>query len=472
MKKTTHNCIFLVFVLALALFSKPLIGQEGASGTVTFAKKDTTDKERRGPTNLPFEVGYAIESDFDFAGDKVINIWNSIYRDDNILSGYYYYLPASYTLSWSASEKKYDFQVTYGEAKSDGTSPVTVTATLKPKLSKKDLQIAKEILLQNLKGKPEEKYGIKELIPMPMAEPPKIDFTNLLQFGITEKDMFIRAPSNLIDPVLITFTTTRIKELMAVLMDDIGLYGSVVVSPDGKDMASTIKIPFNLKIDAPQTLGKIEIQGTPWRSEGWRNITDFPLKVTAMHVLTRENAGLYKIFTWKTGDIEVPDGALLKFDASAMPNWIDNNPKTVKIWLDYGIIKCESCKSSVKKQIVKTVLEKETLLQEKININVMSPIAFTKAAFIKVNLRSFQTSQTSNIKSDMESIRIKADNTDIPAGTLFVKSGSSIDFEYQLQVYMSDGKNHDSQWQRSTSNELIISKEQIKTLVPFFKNKS
>ena len=432
--------------------------------------ENPADKERQGPANKPFNVSNLVLSDLDFTGDKVLNVYNTIFRDANINSGYYYYLPSAYSLVWSPSTRDYDFQVTYGSSSAAGPGRVTITAILRPKLSKNDLDMARELLSKNIQGKPEQSHGIKELISVPMAQAPDIVFTNLSQFGVADKDISIRAPSDLADPIYISFTTDRIDELMAMFFNNIGLYGDVVVHPDGEEMPATIRIPFNLKIDSPETYGKFELQPDNYRAAGWQNTTDFPVKLANFHVLRKETDGSYKVYTWKTGDIEVPEGAKVKFDAALVPAWIDNNASVKKIWMDYSLLPCNSCTKAVKKKIIGGVQPGQAARPEKLEFTILTPMQFTKASLIKIKLRSFQATPEGSSKIELNSLTIKEDGAVLDGGTLYVKSGA-VDFEYQLQVYMEDGTKHESDWIKSKSREVVIGSQQIKQNIEHFKNK-
>ncbi|MBK8556261.1 MAG: hypothetical protein IPL65_11065 [Lewinellaceae bacterium] len=394
----------------------------GSSGnTGTTPPVNLEELERQGPSNKPFNVANLVQSDVDFTGDKVLNVYNTIFRDANMKSGYYYYLPASYSLTWSATTSSYDFQVTYGAA-----GRVTVTAILRPKLSKNDLDMARDILSQNIKGKPEQGFGIKEFIAIPMSEAPELEFTKLSQFGVSTENVSLRPPSDLTDPIYISFPTDLIDELMAMFFNNVGLYGDVLVHPDGEGMPSTIRIPFNLKIDSPDTYGKFEMQASSWRANPWRNTTDYPVVLTNFHVLKRENTGIYKVYTWKTGDVETPNGAMVNFDANSVPAWIDTDPSIKRIWMDYAIKSCSNCNVVVKKKIVGTIQDYEAARPEKLEFTILTPMSFTKASLMKISIRSFQATPEGNSKIELPSLTVSQDGAVLDGGTLYVKGGKWI----------------------------------------------
>ena len=423
-------------------------------------------RERHGPANIPFNVNSQIDTDMDWSGENVINVFNTIYRDGNRKSGYYYYLPGSYTLGWTQGTGQYEFTATYNAAGKEGRGQTTVTAILKPKLGGNELKIIKDLLQKNLKGKPEESYGITDLIPIPMAQAPEISFSNLSQFDVEAKDISIRAPSDLNDPIYISFTTSRIDDLMGMFFNNIGLYGDVIVYPAGEGMPASIRIPFNLKIDDPKTFGAFQLPPNAWRT-GWQNKTDYPVMLNNYHILRKEKNGDYRIYTWEIGDVEVPEKARVKFDASLVPAWIDTNPSIVKMWMDYTIKPCNTCNSTVKDKIIKGTTGSRV---NNIEITILTPLAFTKAELIKLKIRSFQADPNGRTKVDLPTITITKDGATLPAGQLFVPDGATPDFEYLVQVFMPDGTRYEAEhWKKSSDLDMVIGSNQIKELISHFK---
>ncbi len=152
-------------------------------------------------------------------------------RDGNNNSGYYYFLPAAYSLSWVASTGEYEFSVAYNAATADGRGKTTVTAILKPRLGSNELRFARDLMKLNIKGKPEEKFGVTELISVPMAQSPDVSFTNLGQFDVEAKDISIRAPSDLTDAIYISFSTSGIDNNIAVQTDVVKEHAHQIIYP-------------------------------------------------------------------------------------------------------------------------------------------------------------------------------------------------------------------------------------------------
>lgn len=423
-------------------------------------------KERYGPGNITFNITSQIDADIEWNGAGVVNVFSTIYRDANRKSGYFYYLPASYTLGWTQGTGQYEFTATYNAAGKEGRGQTTVTAILKPKFGSNELKIVKDLLKNNLKGKPEDQYGITDLLPIPMAQAPEISFSNLSQFDVEAKNISIRAPSDLNEPIYISFTTSRIDDLMGMFFNNIGLYGDVIVYPSGEGMPASIRIPFNLKIDDPKTFGMFELPPSAWRS-GWQNKTDYPVILNNYNVLMKEKNGEYRIYTWQMGDAEVPEKAKVRFAASLVPTWIDSSPSVVKMWMDYTVRPCNSCNSTVKDKIIKGTSSSRV---NNIEVTILTPLAFTKAELIKMKIRSFQADPNGRSKVDLPTLTIAKDGSALSGGQIFIPDGATPEFEYLIQVFMPDGTQYEAdQWKKSNDLDVVIGSNQIKELISHFK---
>ena len=418
----------------------------------------------KGPSNNPFYIPAMIQSDLELAGTHILNIANTIYRDENIGSGYYYFLPAYYALPWSAASGKYGLQVLYGV---DGK--IRVTAELRPRFREHELALARELLQQNIQGKPEQPYGVKTLNPMKTAQDMSIEFTNLQQFGIEDKNVSIRPPTDFFDAISITFTTQNIDELMAMFFNNVGLYGDVIVSPAGEGMPERTRIPFYIKIQSPSTLGKLDLSAQSWRRDGWENQTDFPLALSNLNILKKDNTG-YRIYTWSLGDAVVAPGEKILFDAKFIPKGLENDPAVRSIWLDYTPRDCSECNVQVKNTIIEGVRPDEQVQPVGISVIVLSPLEFTKANQIRLKIRSLQTTADDNNASlrELNTVVIKSDFNDLPAGNLYIRESSGISLDYQIQIIMPDGKKYESAWVHHTDRDLILGEQQIRDLIEHF----
>lgn len=421
--------------------------------------------EREGASNIDFNLMEKIETDYDFTDEYLFSINEQIFRDGNKSSGYYYYYPTEYSLNWipGRGADKYDLNFNYGL---DGQ--VTVTAVLKPKVGSKDIKLMKELLKENIQGKPDANQSIKGFLPVPLSTRPEIEFNNLSQFGIAEDQVDIRPPATLKNEIVMSFTTTRIDDLINMLFNDVGLYGNVLVTPDGDGVQESIAIPFNLKIDDNATYGFMELTKSFWR-KGWTNPTDYPVKLNYLHIL-KDIGSRHQVYSWELGKIEIPEGAKADFsNANILPDSWDRDPKVKRIWLDYTIQPCRSCNERLKESFRKG----GDGTTSTIKIDIANLLEFTEADKAYINLRSFQADPNqSRRKIELEPIEVLSDGGSFKRGPLYKKPDQPIDFEYQIQLAMPDGKVHTSRtWTRCTETLLVIGAEQVKKQIPVFVGK-
>lgn len=440
-----------------------IIGLTVSLGGQTDTQTDNTN-ERYGPdNNRTYDIVTQIDSDFDFEEIKVLSINRLLFGDGNPKSGYYYYYPTEYNLSWTETNG-YDININYGISEGNGMGRTTVTAILKPDFSRKDWRIARDLLSKSLQNKFENQYGITDLIPIPMAQPPEVDFDNLSQFGVEQSDISIRVPSDLSDPINLSFTTTRIDELMNMFFNDVGLYGDIIIYPSGENMPSSIRIPFNLKLDSPKTFGKFELEPKYWREKGWQNQTDYPIVLTHFHVMKKEKNGSIGIYSWAAGDAEIPEKAKVDFaNAASIPSWIDTDSRIEKIWLEYTVKACRSCDSKVKDFIIGGVNKTRVA---NIEFTVLNPLEYTDGIMMKIKIRSFQADPGGKSKVNLPTLTIKSDGETVGGGRLYVPDGQDPEFEYFIQIYKEDGTVFKSDsWKKSRDLEVVLGTKQIKELI-------
>ncbi|MEZ4824918.1 MAG: hypothetical protein R3C61_01290 [Bacteroidia bacterium] len=442
------------------------------TASVVKPKEEDEDKERQGPANLPFEILNQIGSDHEFeSSNGILNIFRKVYRDANPLSGYYYYLPAEYNLNWKRDRSEYAFYVTFKAATASGRGEAVVTAELKPNITRKDIDIARELLMQDIKNDPVAKlHPVSNLVSMPLASPPKISFAQIQNYGVNPADIIVRTPTDFLDPIVISWKMERVDDLLLALFNNVGLNGNLTLEPDGEGMPA-IEIPINLKIDDPKTFGKFELEGSSWRTTGWQNTTDYPVMMKNIHVLRLKNVGgtlQSNIYTWRMGNAEVPEKATAKFDASQFPAWLDNDPTIKNMWIEYGVQPCQSCNQAVRDKILGGVSSNQI---NAIEITTLSPLSFSGAKMMKIRIRSHQADPNGISKVDLPTVTISQDFANAGGGQLFIDQGEKPDYEYLITLYMADGTKYESDnWQKTSDLEIVIGEKQIRDQISHFRN--
>jgi hypothetical protein len=440
--------------------------QPGTGETTPTTPMPPVDAERYGPSNIhKFDIYTELDADVEFKDMKALSINRSVYRDDNINAGYYYYLPNEFNLYWDGQTGDYGIHVNYGVASEGQAGRITVTAILVPDYSHVDWEVSRILLKKKLQGKPEAGIAAFDLVPMPFARPPGISFDNLYQFGVSESDIAMRVPPDLTDPILLSFTTNRIEELMNIFLNDVGLFGDIIIYPAGETMPSEIRVPFNLKIDSPKTYGRFTLQPNSWRNEQWRNSTDFPIILTHLHILKQEANGQMSVYSWKTGDVEVPEKAMVSFNTARVPAWVDTDPKVRKMWLEYSVKRCASCNIKVEEKIDKGVSGTKS---QPIEITNLNALASTGGAMMKLYIRSIQANSSGREKKELPVITILEDPATVMTNPLYLSGNEKPDYEYKVKIYRAEGEPLESNWIKSTSLELFFNRSALEKILPQF----
>lgn len=423
-------------------------------------ESQTTKKneKREGPNNLEkFNLFSELKEDVNFVDSRQLNINEFVYQDGNSASGYYYFLPNEYNLSWDTQTSKYGINVNYGLGDQNSAGDITVTAILVPDFNKLDWEIAKHLIKKQVPGK-----KVKELLPIPFSSAPTIEFDNLHQYDVDENDISMRITNNFTDPIYISFRTNRIEELMNIFLNDIGLFGNVYYYPAGTNMPESIPVKFNLKIDSHKTFGNLLLNKGSWRKKKIENKFDFPIVVKYLHALKLTDKGA-KIYTWDAGGVEVPEHAQIQFDHSAVAKSIDNDPLIKKLWLEYKVKPCRSCNKVVEKKIDKGVGSAKRQTIEVINLNALSK---TNGELMKVYLRSTQASPNSSKKMDLPSLTFNEDGSTQVSQALILQDNQKPDYEYRVKIFLQEGDPLESSWIRGKGLELFFNESALKKIIP------
>ena len=425
-------------------------------------RNEDNDREfqREGPANRPIPLLSIIEDDVEFKNTRRLNLRDEVYPDENIKSGYYYFLPNEYNLSYESNTGEYGINVNYGMGDGSSGGDITVTAILEPDFNKTDWEIAKYLIEKKNAGKPAAKYGV-ELVPVPFDRAPTVNFENLIQYGVDEKNISLRVTDRFTDPIYISFRTNRIEELMNIFLNDIGLFGNVMYYPTG-DMQQSIPIPFNLKIDSHKTFGNIELNPTTWRSKSFENKFDFPIIIKYLHVLKTTDKGA-KIYTWDAGDTEVPEYAKMKFNTLKFPESFSSDRSIKKMWLEYAVKPCKSCNRAVESKIDKGVGAAKRQSIEIINLNGLSK---TGGEMMKVYIRSTQANPNSSRKTELPSISITEDGSTYNSQPLIIQDGQKPDYEYKVKIFLTEGTPLESDWIRGKDLELFFNESALRKILP------
>ena len=446
----------LIIPLLLSAFS-PIFAQ-------TEASKDTTDRERKGPANAPISVLEQIDSDYDFKNDyfDIVNISSEVFPDANPKSGYYYYFPKEYQLSWSAANG-YNFALNYLSADASGKGKVVITLKLEPNISKEDIKMAESLVKSTINNLPNKNFTALQSIPL--SEASKISFKRL-EGIIDPKDVDITVPSNFLDPIVLLIKTDKPDDLLTLLFTDIGLRGDLTITPDGDVPAQVI--PITIKLDYNKTFGTADLNPLTWRNDGWLNNTSYPVVLKNIHVLrmeTKDGKTNPVVYSWELGNKELTEGSKAKFDGASLPNWLDTDKKVKKMWVEYAVKSCQDCNTEVRNQLLNSTVRSEV---SAITFDILDVLEYSGAKKMRLKVRSTQLDPNGNQKVERNPpFTITEDGVTLETFHLFVPQGKTPQFEYAISLVMPDGEVKASAWVSNKSKtEIGIGRTFVKAQFP------
>ncbi len=375
--------------------------------------------------------------------------------NDKTDSSTFYYLPTSTSYSvWDANTRSYNIDIQSGQGLNKDKTYITAKVT--PYIKRSDIELVKD-RIQN-------QTFLKNLLPISI-EDIQANLESIKSFGLVEgKDYTVLAPTEIEDPVKVTFVTTTVEDILTRLFANTGLNG-ILIFTDAISHKELPKISYDLKISSPATFGIMELDRSNWRQNKYDNPTgNYPIKLQSINYLLDLNE-TFKTVSYPM-ESNVPAKAKFRFEVPniAATNDIDNRVK--KIWLTYSIPPCSECNRKVKEKIT-AKLEKSTK-KEEVYVDHFDAIEFTKAAKIRVKLRSYQLNPGGRSKDEVELI-ISSEKTRSIISTLYKPEGASLNYEYLIELTMLNGKVNCSPWIKGSDRSINIGSVQIKNWIPEFR---
>ncbi len=433
----------------------------------TQPKTDEPDKTPQGPDNSPISLWSDLAADVNFEFPyQISSIRMDVYPDKNPLSGIFYYLPDAYHLRWIPGEG-YQFKMIYGTAEGGAAGSVRMTGTLTPGIGNAEVSLLKTLLEAYLKNDPKAIY--KELRIIPLSANPTLSLTSGLKgnYNISADKISVGVQSTISAPIDISWVTdNRTKEEMQVaLTEGIGIQGAMTLKPKSESLPEQL-IPVRITLADVRTLGRFTLDPAKWRTQKWVNATPYPLKLKYIHVLVLDQkAGktIPIIYSWSLGDKEVPSKAGVNFDARKMPEWLEKNSKTQRIWLDYAIAPCESCVNQVIDGLTSGTSGSKVR-----NVSFESIQVFEKfnASLLQVRIRSRQADPKGEALVELPPVRMEKDEETYSAGPLYLPEGGDLRYEYFFTLVTKDGTSYSSDgWKVSKEPNLFIGIKALKEAI-------
>ncbi|MEA2554391.1 MAG: hypothetical protein QOJ65_2567, partial [Fimbriimonadaceae bacterium] len=261
--------------------------------------------------------------DFQSSAEPMTDDLPIVFQDAEPASGYYYYKPNRFALSWDNGG--YSFKMIYGASGTEGAAKgVTLAARLKAPLSGNDLALIKKLI---------EESGNKvvALRPFPIGTPPTYNIVGALKsYGITPENVFITGASEQGDEMEVRIVTDALtKETLQTLMSEgLGLAGDVIF--DSSKTGGGVD-PVKVSIPAPMRFADVLSFGGHPVTRGADNAAPFtndtPYPVMLEYVNVLKISGTDRIvYNYSAGPIELMPGEKVNVDPSALPAWMDTDP--------------------------------------------------------------------------------------------------------------------------------------------------
>ncbi len=337
---------------------------------------------------------------------------------------------------------------------------VITSASLTSGISNTEFEFVKA-LMKNYKLKHNETpfTVLKPVLPR-NAE---VSFSQSLNtFNVASEKISVTNGNTIYDPIQLSWTadskTTNV--LFTALGAHQSISGSLLFKPEN-DSSAQQNVPLYLSLGDPLTIGKIELTPDQLRKSLWRNIYPYPLKLYYIHVLIMNTSGgidIPCIYSWKLGDKVVPPKAQAQFDASAIPGWIDNNPKVKSIWIEYGVESCSECDEEIIEKI-RTGTTSE--MEKQITFNSMGLLSAYTATFIQVNIRSKQLDPKGKFIVE-KSVMINKDDQDFTFGPFFTKDAGNLKYDYRISLITSTKTYYGDIWIPAKDLQIYLNKGSLK----------
>ncbi len=426
-----------------------------------FILTSTGSTERLGPnaSSLPEKFSPKINREEFSLFKEIFNIQDNIFGDINAKSNIYYYVPANYSLKWKKETNDYDFNIHYNASTEEGgRGKVNINVELTANIDAEDIKIAEAYLSSKLRKK-------TSLLSMDLRENPKVDFGSFASnYDVNPETLSTSVPTDYQQPIILNwrmdsgvdnFVSSMFNSSSGDVMINFKPYADSISSvPRIKD----ILVPINLKVNDHKTYGKIKFNTLSELTNGWINYLDYPVIPKKLIVLIKKGS------TQSLKAISLTRETIASNDTYSFKGSISDSQYIKKIWLDYEIdSECDECNKKVKIKIIGGTSGSQIA---NVSIEVINPLAYSKANSIKVYIKSIQVDPNGLNETELKPFHINEDAQTISDIQLFVPQGKELEYNYKVVMIMNDGDVLNSDWKKTNTDILVLGEKQINSLFP------
>lgn len=294
---------------------------------------------------------------------------------------------------------------------------------------------------------------------MQIAGSPAVTFdTDLRQYNISNQTV---NATSLSEPVDVSWRTDQANatDISNSLKANVGIIGTMTLKPQGGTLSDQT-IPVQIRLADERTIGRFTLS-PGWRTQTWRNIAPYPIKLKNLHVLW-VNGNTPAVYTWQLGEKDIPAGSQVKFSAETVPQWLDNE-QYARYWLEYEIENCETCHDSVIRSVIHSTVQAQA---QQIKFKLLTFFQEFHLSAMVINVRTKQADASGGTVQTLPPIEVTRDAGDYLSAKIYVPPGGAPDFEFQVQIIQEDGKAYESGWQQRSSLLVPIGSSQIREFFP------
>lgn len=422
---------------------------------------DVVQADGKGPGTGRISLG-EIASDVNVTPDEIFPLHPTIFEDANLLSGFYYYLPRSFHLDWSA-EEGYAFRVLYGVSTEANPNSVYISARLTSGLSPADVTLAGKLVERYHRSRyPGRKFGGLKPYPVSGMKPEVMSEA----YNIPKEKLVVSTgtdPAGAINLSLVTDPVTK-ENLQAVLTQGLGLSGTVSMlsaAAGGGAGTSEVQIPLSLRLGE-----RFSFDNAPFtRGTAFRNRSPYPVRLKHLHALVEAAPG--RVYSYTLGDATVAPGGSAQIDARDVRPWLDGH--ALKMWVEYDLVNDPAAHQKVMEALVGGP---DKVGASEVVFRTLTPLADTGAALIVVTISS-RYLEPKGMVEKVTTLELNKDNETFRLRPVYLVNRRAEEdkpndplFKYRLTVVKPDGTTKEAkEWVSTSKMTIFIGSAVIKPIL-------
>jgi hypothetical protein len=393
------------------------------------------DRGARGPAAMPILPFSEVRTEnLQLDLPRVLRFGPEVYPDQNAASGIFYFVPGGYALAWG-DPGGYELRTVYASADAaGGAGQVLMAARLEAGIDTREVGLAAEVVRAYALA-----HGLefRELRALPIDSVTVSLAEGLGPYGLRGDRVAVHGLSDVMGQMDVSWVTDERTALFVreALVENVGLGGDATFHAVGGGLRAR-RVPVRIRLADEAAFGAFR-----WDRTGWKNVTPYPVTLRHLHALRVTTGQPPVVHSWSLGDVRVPPGGQVRWNAASVPFWLDTEAR--KMWLDYAVDgTCGECGSQAIAGLVGGVSNPGGA---EITFRTLTPLADAGAIEVVAEVRS-RFWDPGGRSTQVRSVVLDADGKEFKLGPLFPPAGASASrggeplFEYRLALTMTNGR--------------------------------